>query len=187
MGRRKPKPQVPDYLDPEEVKKRVDAFIDNLVDAEIGPYLHLLLDTAQLKTKYDLHFSMAMGSTCLYCEAPWQKGAWDTPEEVGYGICRDGAKEARCREKFPELVELFRFVHVVGDTIFCDDMYPRVGPRKDDGTQDPADYVEYGPNDFRCNGPKCTFTGIEDDFLYSKKKRYCQDCFNGRGPWKGGK
>lgn len=176
------KPKLPKKPDYEKLTAKVAAVRDKIVEKQVKPYLQYLLDAAQAKTKYPLSFNTAMGCTCLYCDAPWQRGSWDTIEQA---VLKHPARSyqdaiARLKEVMPELYEFAKSAFEFDD--WLDNMDPTVPTRAGDLAQDPADYVEEGPL-MGCEGAKCLYTGTEGNFIDVGGKNLCEDCANGRGPW----
>lgn len=174
--------KIPRPVSTDLILKRHEAFKDRLLTTSVLPRLRHLIDQAQAKTKYALYWSMSMGVDCLYCDAPWQRGSWRTVEYAAPGMTPGPnytPRVERLREKFPELVEFITVMSVlIEHRLISDDVEPSTPPRRDDGTQDPADYVEKGPYVW-CEAPGCRHRETEDDFIVGNDGvRRCGPCAN---------
>lgn len=177
---RKLKLKPPRPVNVELVLSRHQAFKDRLLTTSLLPRLRHLLNKAQAKTKYPLYWSMSMGVDCLYCDAPWQRGSWCTVEYAAPDMTPSpgvAPRVERLREKFPELVEFITVMStLMSHGLIREDVEPSVPPRPDDGTQDPADYVEKGPYVW-CEAKGCRHRETEDDFIVGNDDvRRCGPC-----------
>jgi hypothetical protein len=174
--------RAPAKVNTANIKERVDIFVEHILASEVRPRLQYLIDKAQAKTKYPVYWYMGMGTACMHCAAPWERGSWDTIDYAtpdGLPDPNYAERVERLKKTFPELVEFVTVLSELNEQgLICEDIKPTVEPRKDDGTQDPADYVELGPV-LACQEPGCPATGTEGDFITGNDDvRRCDVCAN---------
>lgn len=152
-------------LNPDKIQQDYKKVVEDMLNQRVVPIVEEVLSEAQKRTKYKLRFEKWKSDTkypeyAFMCEAPFLKDYdfhWFTLESfVRYDgqekRVKDHApylfeKRIRLEQTFPALIVMFKCLTRL--SMWPDGVITSLccSPRKDDGSIDPVDYVEYGTKD----------------------------------------